>query len=73
MICCQVIDLINLAFLSLAVFGHFDTFPDGWVGGWVGGEKIKNKDQLSLAGTEVEAELGNTKTKLIRTKQVPQK
>ena len=41
--------LTNFAFLSLAVFAHFDTFPDGWVGGWVGGEKIKNKDQLSLA------------------------
>ena len=27
--------------------------------GWLGGEKVKNKDQLSLAGTEVEAELGN--------------
>ena len=25
----------------------------------MGGEKVKNKDQLSLAGTEVEAELGN--------------
>ena len=47
MICGLVINLINFAFLSLAVFGHFDTFPDGWVGGWVG--KIKNKDQLSLA------------------------
>ena len=31
-----VINLINFGFLSLAVFGHFDTFPDGWVGGWVG-------------------------------------
>ena len=29
--------LTNFAFLSLAVFAHFDTFPDGWVGGWVGG------------------------------------
>ena len=45
MICGLVINLINFAFLSLAVFGHFDTFPDGWLGG----EKIKNKDQLSLA------------------------
>ena len=35
--------VINFAFLNLAVFGHFDTFPDGW------GKKIKNKDQLSLA------------------------
>ena len=53
MICGLVINLINFAFLSLAVFGHFDTFPGGWVGGlvggWVGGEKIKNKDELSLA------------------------
>ena len=40
-----LITLINFALLSLAVFGHFNTFPDGWVGG----EKIKNKDQLSLA------------------------
>ena len=46
MICGLDINLINFAFLSLAVFGHFDTFPDGWV---VGGGKIKNKDQLSLA------------------------
>ena len=45
MICGLVINLINFAFLSLAVFGHFDTFPDGWVVG----DKIKNKDQLSLA------------------------
>ena len=29
--------MINFAFLSLAVFGHFDTFPDGWVVGWWGG------------------------------------
>ena len=49
MICGLVINLINFAFLSLAVFGHFDTFRDGWLGGRVGGEKIKNKDQLSLA------------------------
>ena len=28
-------------------------------GGWVGGGKIKNKDQLSLAEARVEAELGN--------------
>ena len=42
MICGLVINLINIVFLSLAVFGHFDTFPDGWVG-------KKNKDQLSLA------------------------
>ena len=27
-------------------------------GGWVGGGKIKNKDQLSQAEAEVEAELG---------------
>ena len=40
-----VINLINFAFLCLAVFGHFDTFPDGCVGG----KKIKNEDQLSLA------------------------
>ena len=24
--------LTNFAFLSLAVFAHFDTFPDGWLG-----------------------------------------
>ena len=51
MICVLVINMINLAFLSLAVFGHFDTFPDGWWvvgGGCLGGGKIKNKDQLSL-------------------------
>ena len=61
MICGLVINLINFSFLSLAAFGHFDTFPDGWVGGgwWVGGGKIKNKDQLSLAEARVEAELGN--------------
>ena len=54
-----LINLINFALLTLAVWGHFDTFPDGWLDGWLGGEKVKNKDQLSLAGTEVEAELGN--------------
>ena len=26
--------LTNFAFLRLAVFAHFDTFPDGWLGGW---------------------------------------
>ena len=30
------------------------------MGGWVGGGKIKNKDQLSLAEARVEAELGKT-------------
>ena len=30
-------------------------------GGWVGGGKIKNKDQLSLAEARVEAELGKKK------------
>ena len=30
-----------------------------WVGLWVGGGKIKNKDQLSLAEARAEAELGN--------------
>ena len=29
-----LINLINFAFLSLAVFGHFDTFPGGGVDGW---------------------------------------
>ena len=28
--------LTNFAFLQIANFGHFDTFPDGWVGGWMG-------------------------------------
>jgi len=52
-----LIDLINFVFLCLALLGHFDTFPDGW---WVvGGGKIKDKDQLSLAEAWVEAELGN--------------
>ena len=34
----------------------------GWLGGCVG--KIKNKDQLSQAETEVETELGNMKLML---------
>ena len=55
MICGLVINLINFAFLSLAVFGHFDTFPDGW-------RKIKNIHHLSLDEAEVEAELGNILT-----------
>ena len=25
--------LTNFAFLQIANFGHFDTFPDGWVAG----------------------------------------
>ena len=37
----------------MAIFGHFETFPDGCV-------KIKIKDQLSPAKAEVEAELGNS-------------
>ena len=31
-----LIKLTNFAFLQIANFGHFDTFP-GWVGGWVDG------------------------------------
>ena len=45
------------ALLSPALFGHFDTFPGGCVGGWV--VKIKNKDHLSPAEAVIEAELGN--------------
>ena len=36
--------LTNFAFLQIAHFGHFDTFPDGWVG-----VKIRIKDHLSGA------------------------
>ena len=43
MICGLVINLINFAFLSLAVFGHFDTFPDGWLDG----EKSRIKTNLA--------------------------
>ena len=32
-----LIKLMIFALLSLAIFGHFDTFS-GWVGGWMGGE-----------------------------------
>ena len=53
----------NVAFLQIANFGHFDTFPDGWVVvcvvSWVGGGKIKIKDHLSPAEAEIMAELGN--------------
>ena len=49
MICGLVINLINFAFLGLAVFSHFDTFLHGWVDMWVDGKKFKNKDQLSQA------------------------
>ena len=49
-----LINPINFALLTLAVLGHLDTFPDGWLGR----EKIKIKDKVSLAGTEVEAKLG---------------
>ena len=34
-------------------------------GGWVGGGKIKNKDHLSQAESEVEAELGNIRAKVV--------
>ena len=47
--------LTNFAFLQIANFGHFDTFPDGWVDG----VKIKIKDHLSPAKAGVGAELGN--------------
>ena len=46
--------LTNFAFLQIANFGHFDTFPDGWVGGWLGGVKIKIKDHLSTPEAGVE-------------------
>ena len=55
--------LINFALLSLAVSCHFDTFSDGFVGGRLGGGKIKNKDHLSLADAEVEAEFGKNEKK----------
>ena len=45
--------LTNFAFLQIANFGHFDTFPDGCVGGRVGIE-IKIKDHLSTAEAGVE-------------------
>ena len=32
---------LNFALLSLAVFGHFDTFPGGWMDGWG-----KNQDYI---------------------------
>ena len=53
--------MINFALLSLAVFGHFDTFLDGWVmGGRVEGKlsiktnsaKLKLMLRLSLAISE---------------------
>ena len=55
------------ALLSPALFGHFDTFPGGWVGGWV--VKIKNKDHLSPAEAVIGAELGKkTECKLTQTR-----
>ena len=50
----------------MALSGHFDTFPGGWlVGGWVGGwwkvgwvGQIKIIDHLSPAESETGAELG---------------
>ena len=38
-------------------------------GGWVGGGKIKNKDQLSLAEARVEAELGNKGRRLYKLRK----
>ena len=53
-----LIKLMIFALLSLAIFGHFDTFPGGWwMGGWV--LKIENKNNLSPAEAEIWAELGN--------------
>ena len=49
--------LTNFAFLQIANFGHFDTFPDGWVYG----VKIKIKDHLSPAKAEIRTELGMPK------------
>ena len=57
-----LIDLIEFALISPAWSGYFENFLDGRVGGlelkW---GKIKIKDQVSLVGVEVEAELGNNK------------
>ena len=41
--------VIKFTFLCLVIFCNFDTFLDGWLGGWLSEGKIKNKDQLSLA------------------------
>ena len=51
--------LTNLAFLEIANFGHFDTFPDGWK---VVGVIIKIKDHLSPAKAEIRAELGKNES-----------
>ena len=51
-----VIKLEYFTILILALFGFIDTFPGGRVGGW---SKIKIKDHLSPAETEIGAELGN--------------
>ena len=51
-----LIIVINFTYLCLVIFCHFDTFLDGWVGGWVG--SIKIKDHLSPVEIEIGAELG---------------
>ena len=53
----------TLCSCKLSCIRYFHYYS-GWVGGgWVV-RKIKNKDQLSPAEAEIEAELGNTKKKL---------
>ena len=48
------INLIHFALVNLVVVSVFTTILGGWVV-----RKIKNKDQLSPAGAEIGAELGN--------------
>ena len=56
-----LITWINFALVSLAVLGHFHTFPG--VGWWEWG-KIEIKDHLSPAEAEIGAELGNKRNQL---------
>ena len=55
----------QLCFLSLAVFRHFDTFPDGWVGGWVV-EWVGKKSRIKTNSAQLKLKLRLSLAKNIR-------
>ena len=56
MILSLVINLINFAFLSLAEFGHFDTFPGGW-----------GISRLKTISAQLKLKLGPSLAKILQT------
>ena len=60
-----LIDTNTFCFLSFAVWGQFQTFPDGWLGGWINRKYSHLSPQLGLG---LRAELGNNSTTSSRSR-----